>query len=147
MVLTYPVDDDRARVNLEESVNLPQLQQFYFTFGRTDVGKSRLLKRLPSGSMVYGVLTIRVEEGFDGGETELRIGTDADNSDIVVVSLAPKGVVVNLWPGERENHMQILRYGANIKMSLLNTETPVPTLGRGWGILQWLDMNRVEGYK
>ncbi len=123
------------------------LNYLYFEFNHQQVGGSRVLRELPRNAIIHGVLTIRIEEGFDGGETILRLGTDADNEDIAVVQIGPKGIILDMWPGERENYMQILVKGARLNLSMLNTQTPAPTLGRGWGVIQWLDLNLVEGFK
>ncbi len=135
---------DEERSNFE-SVEFHSVIKFvYFTFDTRQIRQSKVIIKLPNNSMIYGIFTFRVEDAFDGTELTINIGTDTID-DILILPIQAIGIYITNFIGTRSKHLEPFVTDTLIKVTLNYTGVK-PTMGKGWGIMQWLDLNRLKGF-
>jgi hypothetical protein len=125
----------------------------YFEFSIDDWKKSRLIFILPRGHMLIEGITVRVEEAFSTVSTvvtaELLLGTVENVDSIARALVTTRGVLHGIWsapinPADSE-FLRVQKKDTPIYLIVSGTGSP--TKGRGWGIIKYLNMHLVEGYK
>jgi len=151
--LPFPhILSQQERANLEAVENIHPLNFVYFTFDITNWKKSKPVIRLPKNSMVYGVVTIKVIDPFEAtstsGDIFLYLGSDNTRDSIGSINLGGR-TIHTFWPNNADaspDYFTPFNSPVNIVVSLGGIPNSL-LQGRGNGVFQWLDLNRVKGFR
>ncbi len=150
--LPYNYDGLKESAAVEELRYKPVYIAQHFTFNIDDWENSKLIFIIPKGHMIVGGVSVRVEEEFAAEgvavNAELLLGTSNNIDSIARVDVTVRGVLLGwnspILPADSE-FLRIL--DKDLKVYLVVTGTGTPTKGRGWGFMEYLNMNLVKGYR
>jgi len=151
--LPFPhILSEQERANLESVENISPLNFVYFTFDITNWKKSKSIIRLPKSSLVFGVVTIKVIDPFEAETTssdiKLFLGSDNIRDSIGSINLGGR-MIYTFWPNNVDtapDYFTPFNAPINIVISLGGSPNSL-IQGRGNGIFQWLNLNRVKGFR
>ena len=115
----------------------------YFSFKAGS--NARTIITLKPGQIVYGDILVVVSTAFSV-TSFLQIGTLARTKLITSVALEFKGTSTVSGGVDSDDILKEAAQSLDIRYSITYTDGITATSGRGWGILQSLDLNLVEGF-
>lgn len=147
--LVYPglLGKGKSRVNFENLQYQNPIRYEYIRFNYADtVGKEIL--RLPANSIILNSLLVTIDERFtpSSGITLLEIYRFTTNEKLFGIALIGIGTL------DLGNPVSLPFFSEKETLILRLTNFPLPaaatiTSGRGWLILQWLNLNLVDSYR
>jgi len=138
------------RTNLEASDTVSPLNFVYFTFNSQERNVAKSIITLPVNSMVYGVIMVQSTEPFeseDAVDLLLQIGTVENKRSIGQTVLVGR-TIFTIWPADATlapKYFKVFQEETIIYVTVSSSSNLLQ--GRGIGVLQWLDMNRVKGFR
>lgn len=140
---------EQERLNFSVLESKESLHQVYFTFDKTNFQYSKQIVVLPPNSLIYGIIFTRIIETFAPGLFRLFVGTKDSIFSILDATISVPIVNIHL-PSGSPNYFNIFTVNTPILVAINNVDLiriSAPTQGRGFGILCWLDLNKVPGYR
>ena len=140
MAIPYGYQPLKEQVNEDDIRFKNPIGYVYFNFKVGDNG--RTIVTLRNNQIIYGFITVNVSEAF-AADNFLHIGTLANVTLITRIALEFTGPVSVFGGVDSADILTRTTQSLDIRYSLKGTST----VGRGWGVLQYLDLNLVEGFR
>lgn len=135
---------DQSRVNLDAVSYENPYQTLYFQFD-TRISRSKQIGLFPKNTLIYGAMC-NVVEPFITRNTKLRIGTISNSGSIGIFDIMNEGFRFIETFGI--NWGQIFTQEERIYASIvIPPGESVNTSGRGYGIINYLDMTLIPSFQ
>lgn len=144
MVIPFGYKALKEQANIDDLRFNNPITYTYFAFKAGS--NARTIVTLKANEIVYGSITVIVAEAFDV-DSFLHIGVTDNSSLIANVSLIFPGAVSIFGGTGSSDILTKPKQQTAIRYSLRYVAGVTATSGSGWGILQSLDLNLIEGFR
>ena len=140
MPLPYGYNPLKEQANIDDLRFKTPIRYIYFSFKAGS--NARTIVTLRANQIAYGTFMVVVSEAF-GVNNFLEVGTLENSNLITAVPLQFTGTFHHFGGTGSDDILQRTTKSIDIRYSLKGTST----VGRGWGVLQVLDLNLAEGFR
>lgn len=131
--------NEQNRINVADRSGDP-IQHVYFEFKYGSTSKQFFT--VPVGNIISNLILIRIEDQFDGSDTDLQIGTVDAPASVGRLDIN----AVNFYHLDVTNSQivaSVLQRPVNLYWSILELGATKSTKGKGWGLLELININKV----
>ena len=145
--LPYPgIIKEKQRVNLEAIEHKSPIGIIYFDFNVANYNNAKQIGVVPKNSIIATDIIIRIDERFTGTETELRVYYSNVSNETLIGFASINSVEVVVFggiPGSYPGFGKKTNIEVPLVITVISRLDNKPTRGSGYGILQYIMLDRI----